>query len=385
MILPGATLGMLGGGQLGRMFVVAARTMGYHVIVLDPDPNSPAGQIADEHLHAAYNDEWALQQLAKSCDAITTEFENVPSATLRTLEPLCPVRPAAYAVELTQDRIREKTFLRDAGLPTAPFHTILSTEDIATAFNDLEAPVVLKRAAFGYDGKGQAICHTVEEVTKAFLSMGEVACVLEKKIELAIELSVVLARSVDGTTTPYPVAENIHDNGILDVTLVPARIDDNLQTRAYAMAEQISTELEYCGIMAVEFFVTHDDEIMVNEIAPRPHNSGHYTLDACISSQFEQQVRMMCGLAAAETRLLTPVVMVNLLGETWGDDQPEWQQLLQHPNIKLHLYGKQEARPGRKMGHFTVLHQDLSQAEALAEQLKQHLQSPLLAAAPVSG
>ncbi|MDQ7015564.1 MAG: 5-(carboxyamino)imidazole ribonucleotide synthase [Gammaproteobacteria bacterium] len=377
MILPGATLGMLGGGQLGRMFVVAARTMGYHVIVLDPDPNSPAGQIADEHLHAAYSDEWALQQLAKSCDAITTEFENVPSATLRTLEPLCPVRPAAYAVELTQDRIREKTFLRDAGLPTAPFHSILKVEDIAPAFHDLEGPVVLKRAAFGYDGKGQAICNSLEEVKNAFLSMGEVACVLEKKIELAIELSVVLARSVKGVTTPYPIAENIHDHGILDVTLVPARIDERLQTRAYAMAEQISAELEYCGIMAVEFFVTHDDEIMVNEIAPRPHNSGHYTLDACVSSQFEQQVRMMCGLSAADTRLLSPVVMVNLLGETWGENQPEWQRLLQHNNVKLHLYGKQEARPGRKMGHFTIIDQHLSAAETLAEQLKQHLQPPL--------
>ncbi|MDQ7074194.1 MAG: 5-(carboxyamino)imidazole ribonucleotide synthase [Gammaproteobacteria bacterium] len=377
MILPGATLGMLGGGQLGRMFVVAARTMGYHVIVLDPDPNSPAGQIADEHLHAAYSDEWALQQLAKSCDAITTEFENVPSATLRTLEPLCPVRPAAYAVELTQDRIREKTFLRDAGLPTAPFHSILKVEDIAPAFHDLEGPVVLKRAAFGYDGKGQAICNSLEEVQNAFLSMGKVACVLEKKIKLAIELSVVLARSIEGTVTPYPVAENIHDHGILDVTLVPARIDDNLKTRAYAMAKQISAELEYCGIMAVEFFVTHDDEIMVNEIAPRPHNSGHYTLDACVSSQFEQQVRMMCGLPAADTRLLSPVVMVNLLGEAWGESQPEWQLLLQHNNIKLHLYGKQEARPGRKMGHFTVIDEELTKAKALAEQLKQRLQPPL--------
>ncbi len=376
MILPGATLGMLGGGQLGRMFTVAARMMGYHVIVLDPSPDSPAGRMADEHLRAAYVDEWALRQLAQACEAVTTEFENVPAETLRRLERSRPVRPSSGALASTQDRIREKTFVREAGLATADFVAIQSPDQLEAAFAELTPPLILKRSAFGYDGKGQVDVNSLEDLRSAFEGLNRVPCVLEQRVDLKLELSVVLARSVTGETMCFPAAENIHEQGILSTSIVPARVNAALTGQARGMATQLADALDYCGVMAVEFFVTRDDVLLINEIAPRPHNSGHYTIDACVTSQFEQQVRMVCGLPAGDPRLLSPVVMVNLLGDLWGDDAPDWSRLLEHRNVKLHLYGKREARPGRKMGHFCYLHVDLEVAINGAHELLASLQDP---------
>jgi 5-(carboxyamino)imidazole ribonucleotide synthase len=354
MIFPDAMLGMLGGGQLGRMFTLAAHSMGYRVAVLDPDPLSPAGAIADVHLKAAYQDREALQQLADSCAAITTEFENVPADSLRWLANHCTVRPAGDAVAIAQDRVREKAFFSACGLGVAPYAVIESNADLAKIDAKL-LPGILKRARFGYDGKGQARVANADEARKAFAKFGADTCVLEALIDLTCEVSVVVARGADGATRVFPVAENQHRNGILDVCIVPARIAPALAQRAEKAAALIAERLNYHGVLAVEFFVTGSGELLVNEIAPRPHNSGHYTIDACATSQYEQQARALCGLPLGDTRLLAPVVMVNLLGDAWQNGVPDWRQLFENPRAKLHLYGKHEARPGRKMGHFTVL------------------------------
>ncbi|WP_198266512.1 5-(carboxyamino)imidazole ribonucleotide synthase [sulfur-oxidizing endosymbiont of Gigantopelta aegis] len=355
MILPGKTLGMLGGGQLGRMFVMAAHAMGYHVIVLDPDPDSPAGRIADEHIHASYSDHWAIEQLAKNCDAITTEFENIPAETLKKLEQSVPVRPSSAAVEIAQNRIAEKTFLADNGFETARFFPIYEKEDIEFALSQIGGTAILKVASFGYDGKGQAIVNNVDEAVSTFEAMGSVHCVLEEKVNLASEISVVLARGHDGVITCYPIGENHHVNGILEYTAVPSSMPKRILDMAINDASDFAEKLAYCGIMAVEFFFTTDERLLINEVAPRPHNSGHYSIDACKTSQFEQQVRMLCGLPAGSVELLSPVVMFNILGDIWSNGEPDWAQLLSNPNVKLHLYGKREARAGRKMGHFTCL------------------------------
>jgi 5-(carboxyamino)imidazole ribonucleotide synthase len=376
MILPGKTLGMLGGGQLGRMFVMAAHAMGYHVIVLDPDPDSPAGRIADEHIHASYSDQWAIEQLAKNCDAITTEFENIPSETLKKLEQSVPVRPSSAAVEIAQNRIAEKTFLADNGFETAKFFPIYEKDDLDFALNQIASTAILKVASFGYDGKGQAIINNLEEAVAAFETMGSVHCVLEEKVSLASEVSVVLSRCIDGAITCYPVGENHHVNGILEYTAVPSSLAKRILDRAINEASAFSEKLNYCGIMAVEFFYTTDDRLLINEVAPRPHNSGHYTIDACKTSQFEQQVRMICGLPAGSTELLSPVVMFNILGDIWQNGEPDWTQLLSNPNVKLHLYGKREARAGRKMGHFTCLGQSVSELLEETRRLANALPKP---------
>ncbi len=372
-ILPASTLGMLGGGQLGRMFTMAARAMGYEVIVLDPDKESPAGKLATRHLCAAYDDAEALKILAEQCDTITTEFENVPASTLEQLAETRPVRPGARAVTITQDRIHEKNFLRDNGFPTAPFAVIHSLADLQQQISQIGTPAILKVSRFGYDGKGQFTLHSADDCEAAWQALQGEACVLEQRVPLDREVSVVMARALEGEMKTWPVAENIHENGILDTTLVPARIDAEREQQVTDMACRIAEALDYVGVLAVEFFVSNG-ELLVNEIAPRPHNSGHYTLDACVTDQFEQQVRAVCGLPLGDTRLLSPVVMINMLGDIWHDGQPpQWLTLLQHPNIKLHLYGKREARPGRKMGHFNVLDADAEAALALANTLKQQL------------
>ena len=365
MVFPDAMLGMLGGGQLGRMFTLAAHSMGYRVAVLDPDPLSPAGAIADVHLKAAYQDREALQQLADGCVAITTEFENVPADSLRWLAAHCTVRPTGDSVAIAQDRIREKRFLRQNGFEVAPFAVIERPDDCDTVDAAL-LPGILKRARFGYDGKGQARVATIAEARAAFLALGAESCVLEKQVLLACEVSVVAARGADGATRSFPVSENRHHNGILDVSIVPARVSADLAHRAQAAAGEVAVRLGYCGVLAVEFFVTADGALLVNEIAPRPHNSGHYTIDACATSQFEQQVRTLCGLPLGDTRLLSPVAMVNLLGDVWQSGQPAWDAIFGAPEAKLHLYGKHEARPGRKMGHYTVLGADADDALAKA-------------------
>lgn len=373
-ILPGATLGMLGGGQLGRMFTTAAQTMGYKVVVLDPDPHSPAGVIANEHLCAAYDDEKALKKLAETCHAVTTEFENIPAQTLAFLEQDTIVHPSSKALAQTQNRNVEKQFIRSLGIATAPFAPIRCREDIAEAGKTVQFPAILKVATFGYDGKGQLPCNSLDDVYQAFESLGEKECVLEQRISLEREISVVLARSTAGSITNFPVAENVHINGILHSTNVPAPISAEQAQAAVQMANEIARGLDYIGTMAVEFFVSTEGEIIANEIAPRPHNSGHYTLNACHTSQFEQQVRMLCGLPSGNCDLVSPVVMINILGDVWGQSQPKWEVLLAEPNVKLHLYGKQEARPGRKMGHFNVLAKDTAMAMAQAQQIFDALQ-----------
>ncbi|AFI83102.1 5-(carboxyamino)imidazole ribonucleotide synthase [Methylophaga nitratireducenticrescens] len=355
MILPGATLGMLGGGQLGRMFTTAAQTMGYKVIVLDPDKNSPAGIIADQHICAAYTDEAALTELAQHCAAITTEFENIPASTLAFLEKRTVVHPSSSALASTQNRNTEKIFIRAQGIATVPFVRITSRDDFADISTQIKFPAILKVATFGYDGKGQIVCEDVQAAYEAFDALGQKECVLEQRIDLEREISVVLARGEDGQITAFPVAENVHINGILHSTTVPSAAAETQQQAAIEMAGKIADGLDYVGTMAVEFFVSKQGEIIANEIAPRPHNSGHYTLDACKTSQFEQQVRMLCGLPAGSSQLISPVVMINILGDVWGNSQPDWDKLLNQPDIKLHLYGKREARAGRKMGHFNVL------------------------------
>jgi 5-(carboxyamino)imidazole ribonucleotide synthase len=371
MIFPDAMLGMLGGGQLGRMFTLAAHSMGYRVAVLDPDRFSPAGAIADVHLKAAYQDREALQQLADSCVAVTTEFENVPADSLRWLAAHCTVRPTGDSVAVAQDRIREKRFLVQNGFDVAPYAAIERIDDI-DRLDPALLPGILKRARFGYDGKGQVRVVTPGDVRAAFVTLGSEACVLEKEVSLACEVSVVAARGADGATKSFPVAENQHRNGILDMSIVPARVSPALAQQAAGCAQAVAVKLGYCGVLAVEFFVTTEGALLVNEIAPRPHNSGHYTIDACATSQFEQQVRTLCGLPLGETRLLAPVVMVNLLGDVWQRGQPAWDAVFGCAEAKLHLYGKHEARPGRKMGHYTVLgtHADDALAKALAVRAK---------------
>ncbi|MDY6979480.1 MAG: 5-(carboxyamino)imidazole ribonucleotide synthase [Pseudomonadota bacterium] len=376
MLLPGATLGMLGGGQLGRMFTIAARNMGYEVLVLDPDPDSPAGALASDHVCADYLDETALKYLSETCDAVTTEFENVPAESLEYLARHCDVRPGARAVTLTQDRISEKTFLHDNGFATAPFAVIRDPADLDAAARAVPTPAILKIARFGYDGKGQYPVDAAGDLAAAWQELGNNPCVLEQRVSLDMEISVVVTRGIDGDTRCYPVAENVHRHGILDVSLVPARIDTELEQQVLQSATAIAAALEYVGVLAVEFFVS-GGQLLVNEIAPRPHNSGHYTLDATLTSQFEQQVRAVCGLPPGDPRLLSPVVMVNLLGDLWqGQTPPDWRQLFARPNAKLHLYGKREARAGRKMGHYNVLAPTLDEALHTAQAIQQQLAKP---------
>ncbi|CAM5500762.1 5-(carboxyamino)imidazole ribonucleotide synthase [Thauera mechernichensis] len=360
MILPPATLGMLGGGQLGRFFVSAAHELGYKVWVLDPDPHSPAGLIADRHLVAAYDDYVALDALGSECAAVTTEFENVPADTLDYLTKFIPVHPAASAVAVCQNRIAEKSFLADNGLPHGPFAAIRSEDDIRNANAGL-FPAVLKVARFGYDGKGQARVADRDEAVAAFQHFKGEPCVLEKMLTLDFEVSVVLARDEVGNVRCFPTGENRHRNGILDVTIAPAQASACLRDNAQEIAERIADKLGYVGTLGVEFFVCRG-ELFVNEMAPRPHNSGHHTIDACDVSQYEQQVRALCGLPLATPRQHSAAVMVNLLGELWYEDgkghgtyrEPDWSVLHAVPGLRLHLYGKHHARPGRKMGHFVV-------------------------------
>ncbi|XLM20858.1 5-(carboxyamino)imidazole ribonucleotide synthase [Chromobacterium piscinae] len=373
-ILPPAMLGILGGGQLGRMFAVAAKTMGYRVTVLDPDENAPAAAFADRHIRAPYNDPAALRELAQSCAAVTTEFENVNADAMRELARRTRVSPSGDCVAIAQDRIVEKAWINKAGLPTAPYLAIESVEDIQV---DLAPylPGILKTARLGYDGKGQVRVKTAAEARAAYANLGGQACVLEKMLDLKLEVSAIVTRVSAAQSAVFPVAENIHQDGILDESIVPARIAPALAAQAQSMAKKLADALDYVGVLAVEFFVLADDSLVVNEIAPRPHNSGHYTLTACLTDQFQQQVRAMCGLLPGRTDLLSPVVMVNLLGDVWkeGGGEPNWDVLVEVPNAQLHLYGKKPARPGRKMGHFNVMAASADEALEQARALKDTL------------
>jgi 5-(carboxyamino)imidazole ribonucleotide synthase len=366
VILPGATVGVLGGGQLGRMFTLRARTMGYRVVVLDPDPRSPAGAVADAHIASPYEDEHGLKKLAEQCAAVTTEFENVPSIALETLSQLSLVRPPVGAVATAQDRIAEKTFFRDRGFATAKFRAVHNRAELIAALREVPLPALLKTSRLGYDGKGQAPVSNQEEATRAFEQFGQVPCILEQRIQLERELSIILGRGADGDIALFPVAENRHRDGILETSVVPARMDGKLATEARELASTAAEILNYVGVLAIELFVTPEQQLLVNEMAPRPHNSGHYTLDACSVDQFEQQLRTLCGLPLGRPWLLSPVTMINLLGDLWSGGEPRWEQALRYPGVRLHLYGKTEARPGRKMGHLNCLASDVDHAFATA-------------------
>jgi 5-(carboxyamino)imidazole ribonucleotide synthase len=372
---PRAVLGVLGGGQLGRMFVHAAQAMGYAVAVLEPDAGSPAGQAADHHLHAAYDDPAALDRLATLCAAVTTEFENVPAAALQRLAERLPVSPVADAVAVCQDRAAEKAHFQRCGVPCAPHAVIASEADLA-ALPDGLLPGILKTTRMGYDGKGQVRVADRAALAAAWASLGGVACVLEQRLPLQLELSVVVARGRDGRSVALPVQQNLHRDGILAVTEVPAPdASPELQRQAREAALRLADGFGYVGVLCVEFFVVADDRggqrLVANEMAPRPHNSGHHSLDACDVSQFELQVRAMAGLPLTPPRLHSPALMLNLLGDLWfGADgtprTPPWDAVLALPGVHLHLYGKAEARRGRKMGHLTVTAAHAADARAVA-------------------
>jgi 5-(carboxyamino)imidazole ribonucleotide synthase len=353
-VAPPATIGMLGGGQLGSYALAAARVMGYRTLLLEPDPLAPARRSADEHLVAAYDDRAALARLAVDCDVVTTEFENAPAAALAALAERTRVWPPPEAVAVAQDRRAEKRFLADRGFPVGE-HAVLDA-DTARSDETLARllPAVVKTATLGYDGRGQRRARSVGEVHASWAELGGGPCVVERLLDLTAEVSVVVARTADGRVEPYPVAENVHERGILDLTVVPARVSPRVADRAVGLALAVADALGYVGVLGVEMFVVGDD-VLVNELAPRPHNSGHWTLDAAATSQFEQQVRAICGLALGDTAPTAPAVaMVNLLGDLWADGEPEWATVLGEPGVDLHLYGKAEPRAGRKMGHLTV-------------------------------
>jgi len=371
MIAPGAWLGLLGGGQLGRMFSMAAQSMGYRVMVVDPGEHSPAGDVADACIRADYLDDAALTQLANRCAAVTTEFENVPAQALSRLAQSCFVTPSADSVSVAQDRIREKAFLAGV-VGVGPYAVIRTEDDLGVALDPSLLPGILKRSRFGYDGKGQMRVQDIESARAAFRAMGSEPCMLERMLAFDCELSVVVARSDTGTCVAYPAAENIHEGGILDVSIVPGRIAPQIAREAQEATRAVAERLDYVGVLCVEFFLV-GGRLLANEIAPRPHNSGHYTIDACITSQFEQQARIMARLPLGSAAIHGPSVMVNLLGETWEGGEPHWDRLLAHPGAKLHLYGKREARRGRKMGHFTLLGERVDEALAQALALRASL------------
>lgn len=370
--LPGQWLGILGGGQLARMFCHVAQRMGYKVAVLDPDRFSPAGAVADKHICADYDDQTALQQLAKLCVAITTEFENVPAQSLDFLAQQVRVTPSGSAVAVVQDRIIEKQFITKAGVPVVPYIAVRSAADLDAA-SDALFPAILKAARFGYDGKGQARVQTKEQALEAFTELGEVDCVLEALQPLEDEISVVVARGLDGETVIYTPSHNQHRDGILAVSTAadPMQLSA-FHEKAQQAAVAIAEALDYYGVLCVEFFVLADGILLANEVAPRPHNSGHFTIEACLSSQYEQQVRVMAGLPLGSSQIAQASVMLNLLGDLWFDEteqyrEPDWEQLLAVPGVYLHLYGKAEARPARKMGHVTVVGKDHKECQHRAK------------------
>ena len=372
VIPPGSTVGLLGGGQLGRMFALAARRMGYRVHTYEPSPDSPAGQISDREFNGSYADWDLLETFVQSVDVVTFEFENIPAEVVDRISRSKPVHPRSEVLHICQNREREKSFLRTHHYPHAPFAVISNQAELEAALGSVGAPAVLKSADFGYDGKGQQKIDPGDQLDYAGTAASR--SVLEKWISFDRELSIICARDSKGRVSVFPAAENVHTHQILDYSIVPARIDLATQSLAQSMARNIADDLDVVGLIAVEFFLTRDNELMVNELAPRPHNSGHYTVDACLTSQFEQQLRAVCGLPFGSPDLLRPIVMVNLLGDLWkAGEQPDWRPILKDPYAKLHLYGKLEGRPGRKMGHFCVIRETVEQALAEALQIKEEL------------
>lgn len=364
LILPGSTLGVLGSGQLGRMFAIAARRLGYRVHVLSPDDDTPTGQVADLEVRAAYDDLDAIAEFARGVSVVTFEFENVPTATTEAAERFAPVRPGGNVLHVTQNRLREKSFLRASGIPVTPFHPVRSREDLLAGLAQFGYPAVLKTADWGYDGKGQAKLNSAADIDAVWPKFAAGDAILEAFIDFAGEVSVVGARGADGSFVSYGPMLNSHRNHILDVSVSPAAVAPRVAEEAIEISREIFRRLEVVGVLCVEFFVGRDDRLMVNELAPRPHNSGHLTIDACLSCQFEQQVRAVCGLPLGSPRQHRPAAMANLLGDLWQAGPPNWPAALASGDVKLHLYGKAEARPGRKMGHLTALADTPAQAAA---------------------
>jgi 5-(carboxyamino)imidazole ribonucleotide synthase len=360
VILPGATLGIVGGGQLGRMFALEARRMGYRVLVLDPGADAPAAQVADEHIQAPFDDPAAMRALAERSAVVTLEWENADVSTLREIERSVPVRPGPGVLEVAQHRVREKDAARSLGVLTAGYRAVSTRQELRDALGEIGTPAVLKTARFGYDGKGQAVIRAPGEADAAFDVVGGgggTELILEEWVRFTMEISVVCARTARGETACFPVAENVHRNAILDVSIVPARVPEQVARQARKVAERMAAGLDVVGLLAVEMFVGEDGRVRMNELAPRPHNSGHYTLEACPVSQFEQQLRAVCGLPLGSTELLRPAAMANLMGDDAGTALGRLgvAAALAVPETALHLYGKYEARPGRKMGHLTSL------------------------------
>ena len=355
MIPPNSIIGVFGSGQLGRMFAIEARKMGYRVHTFSPDTDTPTGQVADFETVADYEDLEAVRKFAESVDVVTFEFENVPSVCIETASRFVEVHPKGEILHTTQNRLREKTFLRRNGFPHAAFREIKTLEDLRKGIAEISLPCVLKTAGFGYDGKGQRKIKSLDDIEKAFANLKNQDAVLEAFVEFEKEVSVVCVRDRKGNFAHYGVIENEHANHILDVSFAPAIVSEKVFGEAVEIARSVAETFDYVGTLCVEFFLAKGGKLLINELAPRPHNSGHLTFDACLTSQFEQQIRAVCGLPLGSTEFLRPAAMANLLGDLWQAGEPDWQNALQFPNVKLHLYGKAESRKGRKMGHLTAL------------------------------
>ena len=376
VILPGSTIGVLGSGQLGRMFTIAARRLGYRVHVFSPDDDTPTGQVADVEIQSSYDDLDAVSEFARKVDVVTFEFENVPVETIDVVDRFAPVQPTGHVLHSTQQRLREKSFLRSAGIPVTSFRAIHSLDELRTVCDD-ELPDILKTAAWGYDGKGQTKVESYHELEPAWAELNCNEAVLERFVEFEGELSIVAARGHDGTVAIYGPIANTHCNHILDLSVMPAKLPRRIVDEAIDIARTILAKLEVIGVLCVEFFLTTDGKLLVNELAPRPHNSGHLTIDAHATCQFEQQVRAVCGLPLGAATQLRPAAMVNLLGDVWQRGEPDWAATLAVEDLKLHLYGKRQARVGRKMGHLTALANSPTAATEKALTARRYLMSNL--------
>ena len=370
--LPGSTVGVMGGGQLGRMFAIAARRMGYRVHTFSPDEDTPTGQLADLEIAARYDDEAAVENFARGVDVLTFEFENIPAQTIAWCARHCVVRPSGEVLHVTQHRLREKEFLDRHGLPLPGFKAVASAGELAAAVAEIGSPSVLKTASFGYDGKGQRLIRPGDNLQQVWAPFAGQGAVLEAFVDFELELSVLVARGIDGAMQTFPVSRNDHANHILDVTVVPFG-DPKIESAARDLACTVAEKINLTGLLAVEMFLRRDGSLLINELAPRPHNSGHWTFDACVTSQFEQQLRAVCGLPLGATDILRPAAMANLLGDLWENGEPDWTAALAMPDVKLHLYGKAGARPGRKMGHLVAFGNDAAEAKARAVEARRRL------------
>lgn len=372
--VPGSRIGILGSGQLGRMLSMAAKRLGYEVHVYSPETDTPAGQVADLEVTAEYLDTEALKRFAAGVDVVTIEFENIPAEALKVLEALVPVYPQPHVLETTQHRLREKTFLSGLNVPVVPFQAVHNLADLEAGMRKIGLPLVLKTAGFGYDGKGQVKITRPEEAAPAYEALGEQVCILEQFVNLEREISVIAARGTNGEFKAYRPVENRHQNHILDMTLAPADISPHMEQTALNITRNIMEALNMRGLLCVEFFITQEGYLLVNELAPRTHNSGHYSIEAAVCSQFEQQLRAVCGLPLGDTTLFQSAAMANLLGDVWQNGEPNWEGCLALSPVYLHLYGKKEAKQGRKMGHITALGNTPQAAETLAAQARDSLQ-----------